>query len=121
MVKRANGESEFLCELEHREHVIGSVAVGLDQDVPAQDFCQCFQGQIPVRAVRRSITGQPEVPFFPVLLSPYERFAIARHIAHPGGRPGTLVDSFGILPACHLESHRRAAHPLPRFPLPLLS
>ena len=125
----ADLEPELVGHLEGGEHVVGLVAVPLDQDVAAQDERERLQPQVPIRRLvvalvllllallsldgRRALLARPLFPVARVLLRLGEGLAHGAHVAHPRGGGALLppVDALRVLAARHLEDRRRAGEP----------
>src|SRR5881398_3906059 len=94
--------------IDHLRHLVGAVAVVLHVHVAAQHFSQRFRPEVSLGRIALVVLV-PGVPPAPIGLRQDERRAVARHVAHAGGRPAApTVHAFGVLAAGHLQSVVRA-------------
>ena len=102
MVEGRDPESELARHVHHQRHLVGAVAMVVDEDVSGEDVGQCVE-----RHVARDVgVAGPAVAIFGRALPglPHQG-----DIAHPGLRHlvAAAIDPLGILAACHLEPARR--------------
>ena len=103
MVEGADVKAEFPGEIQHLRHLVGPIAVVLDEGLAPEHVGQRLQLEIAVRRISLFL-GQPCVPVAPIFLCLGEGGAIARHVAHPGGGTLLLVYSLGVLATGHLHA-----------------
>uniref|UniRef100_A0A0N4Z8D2 Phenol hydroxylase n=1 Tax=Parastrongyloides trichosuri TaxID=131310 RepID=A0A0N4Z8D2_PARTI len=115
MVEGRDLVAELLGHIEHDRHLVGAVAVVLDQDRAVQHAGQGLKLQVAGRG--RALTGlAPLVPLVLVVGGIDEGRAIAGHVAHArGGRlVAAAVDARRVFAAGHLQAVGGAGelHPL---------
>ena len=111
MVERGDLVAELLGHIEHQRHLVGAIAVVVDEDIAVEHARQRLHPQI----AGLELVG---VAFAAVFGGLDPGRAIDREVAHPGGgqAPFAAIDALGVLAAGHLEAIRRAGelHPLDR-------
>ena len=83
MVERANLEAEFLGQVEHLGHLVGTIAVVLNEDLAAQNAGKGLELEVPNRRIALPFF-EPLVPPPTVVLGLDIAGPIARHVAHAG-------------------------------------
>src|SRR5690606_11325921 len=111
VVEGGDAVAEFLRQIDHHGHLVGPVAVVLDQDRAVQNAGQGLVLEIAGRG--RALAGlAPLVPLGLVVAGGDQGGAIAGHIAHArsGGGVARAVDAAGVLAAGHLQAVGGARH-----------
>ena len=114
-MKRANLVAELVGDVDHLRHLVGTIAVVVNEDVAAQHLSERLVAEVARRWIA-FVVGVPFVPFAAILLGRDPRGAVARHVSHSRGRAPIRVDAFRVLATGHLESvlGAREFHPLHR-------
>ena len=113
VMERADPVAELARDVDHLRHLVGAIAVIVDEDVAAQHLGERLEPEIARRRLAL-VVGVPLVPLAAVLLGLDPRGAIAGDVAHARRRAARRVDALRILAARHLQSVLRAGklHPL---------
>ena len=104
VVEGRDAVAELLGHIHHQRHLVGAVAVVLDQDRPVQNAHQGFVLQVAGRGGAFAVLA-PLVPFGLVVARGDEGGAIAGHIAHARRRAlvAAAIDARRVLAAGHLD------------------
>ena len=108
VVERGDVIAELLRHIDHLRHLVGAVAMVLDEDLALEHALQRVHREVALRHV--AAVAVIFVPLALVGLGLDPRRAGQRDIAHPRLRHVALraIDPLGILAARHLEAVRRA-------------
>src|SRR3546814_6129849 len=82
MVKGADAKAEFVRDVDHVRHLVGAIAMILDQNLASQHPSERFELQVALRRIARAVALLPSVPFARIIGRVDPRLAIARDIDH---------------------------------------
>ena len=102
MMKGAHRVTKLFGDVQHLGHLVGPIAMVVDQDIAAQNFSQRLEAQVTRRRITfvRSIPG---VPLPPVTFGLNPGGPVSGHISHARRRSARLVDALWIFPASHFQ------------------
>ena len=103
VVERCNAEAELHRNVDHDRHLVGAIAVVLNEDFAIQHTGQRLHAQVAIGRRALAFGGGLQLPGVLRGLDP--GCAVAGHVAHARGWLGALVaiDPFRVLAAGHLE------------------
>src|SRR5688572_33071770 len=101
MMERADRVAELLRDVDHLRHLVGTIAVIVNEDVAAQHLRERLIAEIPAWRIAL-LVGVPFVPATTVGLGADPGGAVARHIPHTGRGTASRVHTLRILAARHL-------------------
>src|SRR5205823_24999 len=102
VVKGADLVTELLRDVDHLRHLVGAIAVIVDEDVATKHFRESLQTEVTLRRI--ALAGLvPFVPLTPIALGGDPCRAIAGDVPHARRWTARRVDALRILPARHLE------------------
>src|SRR3546814_3976228 len=62
MVKGADAKAEFVRDVDHVRHLVGAIAMILDQNLASQHPSERFELQVALRRIARAVALLPSVP-----------------------------------------------------------
>src|SRR5262249_6196902 len=119
VVKRGDLVAELAGNVDHCRHLVGTVAVIVDEDFAVQDSSQRFQLQVARGPLLRVRSGRlPPAEAVTILAGGLPRATVSGHVSHTrlGRGIARSIDALWILTAGHLQAVWRTGklHPLRR-------